>query len=239
MAGAQSCCRVRGRRDCAGYNICHQCDVRGPLPACMHDPAPLPQPSLLAALAALAESTLRLQSRRFPPVGKRTEQHACSLARTHHSYVREHATSSLPQGNLSVVYDQLGNKYDIPPYCLSEPVNLVKENGEAPQTSVPPTSATSAENKAEEGACDAPAAPPVGLKIKIRLSTQQELLWSGPPDTSVAVLKRFVQEQESIAPERQRFLFGGQLLQDSKTLAQAKVPSNCVVQVMVNPASDD
>ena len=79
----------------------------------------------------------------------------------------------------------------------------------------------------------------VQLKIKIRLSTQQELLWSGPPETSVAVLKKFVEEQESIAPGRQRFLFGGQLLQDSKTLAAAKVPSNCVVQVMVNPATQD
>jgi len=146
---------------------------------------------------------------------------------------------TLPQGNLSVVYDQLGNKYDIPPYCLSEPVNLVKDNGEASPTSVPPTSAISAENKSEEGSGDAASAPPVQLKIKIRLSTQQELLWSGPPETSVAVLKKFVEEQESIAPGRQRFLFGGQLLQDSKTLAAAKVPSNCVVQVMVNPATQD
>ena len=70
-------------------------------------------------------------------------------------------TSRLPQGNLSVVYDQLGNKYDIPPYCLSEPVNLVKDNGEASPTSVPPTSAISAENKSEEGSGDAASAPPV------------------------------------------------------------------------------
>jgi hypothetical protein len=79
----------------------------------------------------------------------------------------------------------------------------------------------------------------VELKVKIRLSTQRELLWSGAPDTTVSVLKRFVEEHEAIAPERQRFLFGGQLLQDSKTLAQAKVPSNCVVQVMVNTATPE
>jgi len=41
------------------------------------------------------------------------------------------------------------------------------------------------------------------------------------------------QEKESIAPERQRFLFGGQLLPDSQTLAGAKVPAESVVQIMV------
>ena len=91
----------------------------------------------------------------------------------------------------------------------------------------------------QRAAENATAGGQVELKIKIRLSTQQELLWSGPPDTSVGVLKRFVEEHQSIAPERQRFLFGGQLLLDSKTLAQAKVPSNCVVQVMVNPATPE
>jgi len=43
------------------------------------------------------------------------------------------------------------------------------------------------------------------------------------------------QEKEDIAPERQRWLFGGQLLPDSQTLAGAKVPPDSVVQVMVRP----
>jgi hypothetical protein len=33
----------------------------------------------------------------------------------------------LPNGNLTVVYDELGSKYEIPPYCLSEPSNLIDE----------------------------------------------------------------------------------------------------------------
>mmetsp|Transcript_32288 Transcript_32288/g.50339 ORF Transcript_32288/g.50339 Transcript_32288/m.50339 type:complete len:157 (+) Transcript_32288:131-601(+) len=36
---------------------------------------------------------------------------------------------TLPHGNLSVVYDELGNKYDIPPYCLSEPSNMITDVG--------------------------------------------------------------------------------------------------------------
>jgi hypothetical protein len=72
----------------------------------------------------------------------------------------------LPQGNLSVVYDQLGNKYDIPPYCLSEPVNLVKDEGQqAAAASVP----TPGENKPDEGQADAKTAaaapPPVRVPV--------------------------------------------------------------------------
>lgn len=33
---------------------------------------------------------------------------------------------TLPLGNLTMVYDELGNKYEIPSYCLSEPTNLIK-----------------------------------------------------------------------------------------------------------------
>lgn len=45
------------------------------------------------------------------------------------------------------------------------------------------------------------------------------------------------QEKESIGPERQRFLFGGQLLPDSQTLAGARVPADSVVQIMVREIS--
>ena len=73
------------------------------------------------------------------------------------------------------------------------------------------------------------------LAVKVRLSTNQELAWSGPATTKVCALKAFVEEQASIAPSRQRWLFGGQMLTDAHTLAAAKVPQNGVVQVMVRP----
>jgi len=127
------------------------------------------------------------------------------------------------------VYDELGNKYDIPSYCLSNPVNLVKADSVAPPATTP--------DKTDEPATQPPAdSPPVAdLKIKVRLSTNQQLSWAGPPTSDVATLKLFVQEKEGIAPERQRWLFGGQLLPDSQTLAAAKVPADSVVQVMVRP----
>lgn len=138
---------------------------------------------------------------------------------------------TLPHGNLSVVYDQLGNKYDIPPYCLSEPVNLVKTDSEVPGGNQGNTSAT--EDKSDSDS--APVAPPADLRVKLRLSTNQQLLWNGPPSTNIATLKAFVAEKEGVTPERQRWLFGGQMLPDSQTLAGAKVPADAVVQVMVRP----
>jgi hypothetical protein len=96
--------------------------------------------------------------------------HARSVARLHATHIRAgtHKTQQyrLPQGNLSVVYDQLGNKYDIPPYCLSEPVNLVKDEGQqAAAASVP----TPGENKPDEGQADAktPAAAPPPVRVPV------------------------------------------------------------------------
>ena len=60
----------------------------------------------------------------------------------------------LPQGNLSVVYDELGNKYDIPAYCLSEPNNLVKTDGDTPPTA---TWAGETEDAGRSGAPEASA----------------------------------------------------------------------------------
>ncbi len=37
------------------------------------------------------------------------------------------APRRLPMGNLTLIYDELGNKYEIPPYCLSDPSNLINE----------------------------------------------------------------------------------------------------------------
>lgn len=47
---------------------------------------------------------------------------------------------TLPLGNLTMVYDELGNKYEIPSYCLSEPANLIKVDSLRPfaRPSCPP-----------------------------------------------------------------------------------------------------
>eukprot|EP00960_Hanusia_phi_P073237 767964-Hanusia_phi.AAC.4 len=75
---------------------------------------------------------------------------------------------TLPHGNLSVVYDELGNKYDIPPYCLSEPMNLVKDES---SESLPVVNETSERNVEQSQEISE-------VSIRLRLSTGAELEWT-------------------------------------------------------------
>ena len=54
----------------------------------------------------------------------------------------------------------------------------------------------------------------------MRLSTGEQLIYNGLPTTNVSALKQFVQQksQAAIAPNRQRWLFGGAPLQKKTTL---------------------
>mmetsp|Transcript_37437 Transcript_37437/g.92102 ORF Transcript_37437/g.92102 Transcript_37437/m.92102 type:complete len:254 (-) Transcript_37437:113-874(-) len=132
---------------------------------------------------------------------------------------------TLPVGNLSVVYDELGNKYEIPPYCLSRPANMVLSDANAHQGGQP--LAVSAATPQ-----DAP-----NLRVKLRMSTGLELLWKGPADTTVLKLKHFVRDnsEEQISIERQCFFWSGQMLTDTQTLAGRNIFADAVVQVMVRP----
>jgi len=131
----------------------------------------------------------------------------------------------LPSGNLTLVYDELGNKYEIPPYCLSDPSNLVQESalnmdqlsgGEA-------SSAAGVSSSAEEQ-----------IMLRLRLSTTNEdLEWKGPISSTGADLKNFVQLHKSIPRERLRCLFGGKIITDNLSLKVAKVPAEVVVIMAV------
>jgi len=132
---------------------------------------------------------------------------------------------TLPSGNLTLVYDELGNKYEIPPYCLSDPSNLVQESalnmdqlsgGEA-------SSAAGVSSSAEEQ-----------IMLRLRLSTTNEdLEWKGPISSTGADLKNFVQLHKSIPRERLRCLFGGKIITDNLSLKVAKVPAEVVVIMAV------
>ena len=117
---------------------------------------------------------------------------------------------TLPHGNMSVVYDELGNRYDLPPYCLSEPSNMVHGGGaEAGQLSI------GGDGEASGSTPDG-AAEVSEINVRLRLSTGSELAWSGAQTTSIGVLKVHIATEEGIAVGRQRFLFGGKLLQDAQ-----------------------
>jgi len=135
---------------------------------------------------------------------------------------------TLPLGNLSMAYDELGNKYEIPPYCLSNPSNLIHED---------PSSAAAPAGGPNSGAQAAGQEPEdlADIAIKLRLNTGKEIPWTGHATSKVSVLKNHVSESEGVSLDRIRILFSGQLLTDAQTLAEKKVVADSIVQVMVRP----
>ena len=96
---------------------------------------------------------------------------------------RESIHHSLPNGNLSMCYDELGNKYEIPPYCLSKPTNLVTDTAASP-AGTNPTEAAAASPAGPAQGGGRPTGPDITLKL--RLNTGGELLWTGPCDSPVS-----------------------------------------------------
>lgn len=163
---------------------------------------------------------------------------------------------TLPNGNLSLVYDELGNKYEIPAFCLCDPDNLVPEGGDGvaaaaagapagggggaaggrtPGELAPTGAAAGAtkEKQAIEAKKQAQSIEAKKMTVKLRLNPGPELKWSGPASTTIAELKSFVQEEQGVAPGRQRLIFGGMILTNDQNLTTARLVDDGVVQVIV------
>lgn len=149
-------------------------------------------------------------------------------------------------GELAECYDELGNRYVIPNYCLSHPVNMQSDTGlpetvEHPEETKQESSSQSAENKQKQkkksnkpdSRPDQDA--PNRVTLKLRLSTEQELKLHFQPKDTIADVKRRVQEREGVDVSRQRLFCSGRLLMDKSTIQSCSIPKGFVVQVIVGP----
>ncbi|RZF47418.1 ubiquitin domain-containing protein 1 [Nilaparvata lugens] len=130
------------------------------------------------------------------------------------------ANISVPNGFLTECYDELGTRYQVPVYCLSYPINIVKEdNGrESPAESL----------EAGEGGTE--------IVLKLRLSSNcQDVKLPVYTNDTIGTAKKKLQSQEGLEPSRQRWFFGGKLLGDKLHIDEAKVMPGYVIQVIVNP----
>ncbi|XP_034049424.1 ubiquitin domain-containing protein 1 [Thalassophryne amazonica] len=129
------------------------------------------------------------------------------------------ASITLPHGSLTECYDELGNRYQLPVYCLAPPVNLVSEHS-------------------DEDRSDSPE-PPSSLRkdflLKVRLSTGKDLRLSASMADTIGQLKKHLQAQEDINAAHQRWFFSGKLLTDKMRLQDTKIQKEFVIQVIVNP----
>lgn len=128
------------------------------------------------------------------------------------------ANISLPNGTLTDCYDELGNRYQLPVYCLSAPVNMIEENGDHETNSESEQSPNGAE-----------------IAIKVRLSTTgNDLKLALRTTDTVLSAKKKLQSIENVEMS-QRWFFGGKLLNDKMKIEEAKIPAGYIVQVVIAP----
>ncbi|XP_048026310.1 ubiquitin domain-containing protein 1 [Megalobrama amblycephala] len=128
------------------------------------------------------------------------------------------ANITLPHGSLTECYDELGNRYQLPVYCLAPPVNLITERSEEDLSDNPePQTAQKKE-----------------FQLKVRLSTGKDLRLNASMTDTIGLLKKQLQAQEDIDLAHQRWFFSGKLLTDKTRLQDTKIQKDFVIQVIVN-----
>ncbi|XP_041921282.1 ubiquitin domain-containing protein 1a isoform X2 [Alosa sapidissima] len=131
------------------------------------------------------------------------------------------ASITLPHGSLTECYDELGNRYQLPAYCLAPPLNLVSERSE------------------NEGAepTEQQVPPRKEFPLKVRLSSGQDVRLTASMADAIGQLKKQLQAQEEIDVAHQRWFFSGKLLTDKTRLQDTKIQKDFVIQVIVNTAA--
>lgn len=135
-------------------------------------------------------------------------------------------------GRLTEAYDELGNRYVIPPYCLNKPTNMLENSDEQTVSS---SQSNSLRQRKAEGEDDRPKSPVMTMTVKVRLSTQ-------PKDIKVSVLatdrvrdlKRKLQELHHVDRRRVTMLYSGRVLNNSTLLKDLDIPKGFVIQAIVS-----
>ncbi|XP_051523102.1 ubiquitin domain-containing protein 1 isoform X1 [Myxocyprinus asiaticus] len=131
------------------------------------------------------------------------------------------ASITLPHGSLTECYDELGNRYQLPVYCLAPPVNLITERSEEDLSDNPePQTAQKKE-----------------FQLKVRLSTGKDLRLNASMTDTIGLLKKQLLAHEDIDVAHQRWFFSGKLLTDKTRLQDTKIQKDFVIQVIVNQPS--
>jgi hypothetical protein len=129
------------------------------------------------------------------------------------------ASVSVPNGYLTECYDELGARYQVPIYCLSYPINIVKEDN----------------GRDSPAECSEPVDGGTETVLKLRLSHNcTDIKLAVYSTDTVSMCKKKLQSQEGIESSRQRWFFGGKLLGDKLHVEEAKIPPGYIVQVIVN-----
>ncbi|XP_077360735.1 ubiquitin domain-containing protein 2 isoform X1 [Festucalex cinctus] len=136
------------------------------------------------------------------------------------------ASITLPHGALSECYDELGNRYQLPAYCLAPPVNMIEERSDG--------------SDQDSGGADAALAADGGgeRQLRLRLSTGRDLRLRVCSADTVGAMKRRLHAQEGVPAAAQRWFFSGRPLTDRLRLEQINISRDYVVQVIISQPAD-
>lgn len=126
------------------------------------------------------------------------------------------ANITCPNGTLTDCYDELGNRYVLPVYCLSPPINLVEESIESEVIDPEPVS---------DG---------VEMSIKLRLSTGKDIKMVVRSTDTVFQIKKRLLKEEGVDPSQQRWYFSGKLLPNKTRIEDANIPKGFIIQVIIS-----
>jgi len=119
-------------------------------------------------------------------------------------------------------YDELGNRYQLPVYVLSAPINLLREGSEPDMTA-----------HMDDVSKAAPAGPSIEVPIKLLLSTGKHIRLTVHSADTIGSVKRQVQAAANIDARRLRIFFAGKQLLDRQRINDAKIHRGYTLQVVV------
>ena len=128
-------------------------------------------------------------------------------------------------GNLTDCYDELGNRYQLPVYLLSNPINFIDESSsaiEGQDTFLADLANMKAEDLGKE------------VDYRIRISSKHEDFFDITLREKSYVYhgKLAVYKQFKIDVRGQRWFYGGKVLLDTVKLKDYKIASECIIQVI-------
>ncbi|KXJ25365.1 ubiquitin domain-containing protein 2 [Exaiptasia diaphana] len=131
------------------------------------------------------------------------------------------ANITLPTGCLQDAYDELGNRYVLPIYCISQPTNLIKDEDISGNLSDEVDDEKDNQPSGEE------------TSVKLRLSTGKDLKLTVYTQDTILKIKKKLHKMEGVEPGQQRWFYSGRMLTDKMTIEEAKIQKNFVIQVIL------
>ena len=123
---------------------------------------------------------------------------------------------SLLIGRLTEAYDELGNRYVIPKYCLSKPVNMQDKADSDTQPSHQDVTGD-----------------PITLKIRLTSHPKDIKLIVSSSDTILRV-KQKLEETYHVDHQKIKMLYSGRVLENKTIVGQLNISKGFIIQAIVS-----